>query len=86
MDSHFLEAFRVWEFSSDLNLMENMASQVTVEENSPMQVKETIESNINNDMSRQIRMSAYLCIKLHQKQRETKLQIQQILAAEAVAM
>ena len=63
-----------------------MASQVTVEENSPMQVKETIESNINNDMSIQIRMSAYLCIKLHQKQRETKLQIQQILAAEAVAM
>lgn len=41
--SQFLEAFRAWEFSPDLNARENMASKVTPEENSSMQVKERIQ-------------------------------------------
>uniref|UniRef100_M1DK11 Uncharacterized protein n=1 Tax=Solanum tuberosum TaxID=4113 RepID=M1DK11_SOLTU len=84
--SQFLEAFRAWEFSSDLNVRENMASQVTPEENSLMQVKERIESSINNDMSRRAENEYISIDQTPPETRETDLQIQQILDAEPVAM
>ncbi|KAH0651271.1 hypothetical protein KY284_031183 [Solanum tuberosum] len=84
--SQFLEAFRAWEFSPNLNVRENMASQVTPEENSLMQVKERIESNINNDMSRRAENEYISMDQTPPETRETDLQIQQILDAEPVAM
>ncbi|KAH0746886.1 hypothetical protein KY285_008543 [Solanum tuberosum] len=63
-----------------------MASQVTPDENSPMQVKERIESSINNDMSRRAEKEYISMDQTPPETRETDLQIQQILDAEPVAM
>lgn len=41
--SQYLEVVRAWEFSPDLNARKNMASKVTLEENSPTQVKDRIQ-------------------------------------------